>query len=152
MRQKRGEAGGRAHRFGGNWTKAKLGVLAKYLRSYTTALKGKPTKERPFHKAYIDAFAGTGYRVSPHEDEESKSQSLLLPDLAEQEPQTLLEGSARMALRIEPRFDKYIFIERSTKRCAELEGLKAEFPDLATDIQIRRGDANEEIQEICKAK
>jgi hypothetical protein len=51
--------GGRAHRFGGDWTKGKLNVIAGYLRSYTTVLKDKPSKEDPFVKGYIDAFAGT---------------------------------------------------------------------------------------------
>jgi hypothetical protein len=50
----------KAHRFGGDWTTQKLDVLAKYLCSYTTALKHKPSQSRPFRKAYIDAFAGTG--------------------------------------------------------------------------------------------
>ncbi len=141
--------GGKAHRFGGGWTTAKLDVLAKYLASYTTALKDKPSKEHPFRKGYIDAFAGTGYRDARRDDESSQA-SLLLPDLAEKEPQDLLDGSARLALKTEPRFDRYVFIERSAERCAELEALKTEFPDLAKDIQIRQGDANTEIQDLCK--
>src|SRR5690606_7861290 len=39
-------------------------ALAKYLKSYTTALEGKPTSEQAFRKAYIDAFAGTGTRTA----------------------------------------------------------------------------------------
>ncbi len=74
---------------------------------------------------------------------------MLLPDLAEKEPQALLDGSARLALKTEPRFDRYVFIERSAERCAQLEALKTEFPHLASDIQIRQGDANDEIQELC---
>lgn len=44
------------HRFGGDWTETKLAILQKYLAAYTTALK-----RTSFRKAYIDAFAGTGY-------------------------------------------------------------------------------------------
>jgi three-Cys-motif partner protein len=142
--------GARTHRFGGDWTAAKLDVIARYLASYTTALKDKPSKEHPFVKGYIDAFAGTGYRDARRDDPtEDPSQALLLPDLAETEPQALLDGSARLALKTQPRFDRYVFIERSPERCAQLELLKQEFPDLAKDIQIRRGDANSEIQELC---
>lgn len=72
-----------------------------------------------------------------------------MPDLAEAEPQALLDGSARLALKTEPRFNRYIFIERSPERCAQLELLKQEFPDLARDIQIRHGDANTEIEDLC---
>lgn len=143
---------GKAHRFGGDWTTTKLDVLAKYLASYTTALKDKPSKEHPFRKAYIDAFAGTGYRDARRDEEGSESSRgpLLLPDLAEKEPQELLDGSARLALKTEPRFDRYVFIERSADRCSQLEGLKSEFPHLANDIQIRQGDANTEIQDLCR--
>jgi len=133
---------GKAHRFGGDWTTAKLEVLKGYLDSYTTALK--TTK---FRKGYIDAFAGTGYRDRGHDDTENLS--LLLPDLAEDDPQELLDGSARLALKTEPRFDKYIFIERSAKRCADLDALREEFSDKDDDIEVRQGDANQEIQDLC---
>jgi three-Cys-motif partner protein len=145
---KRGAAG---HRFGGDWTTEKLEVLKKYLESYTRALRDQPSKARPFVKGYIDAFAGTGSREA-REDEGTAGagEQALFPELAEPAPRALLDGSARLALKTEPRFDKYIFIERDAKRCAELEGLKLEFPHLADDIDVRPGDANVEIQDLCK--
>jgi len=139
----------KGHQFGGDWTTRKLEVLAGYLKSYTTALKDKPTAAQPFRKAFIDAFAGTGYRDARREDNLDPAQSLLFPDLAGNEPQGLLAGSARLALQISPRFEKYIFIEQSKERCRQLEELKNEFPLLAPDIEVRRGDANEQIQNIC---
>jgi three-Cys-motif partner protein len=134
------------HRFGGDWTTAKLNVLAKYLESYTTALKDKPAPERPFIKAYIDAFAGTGYRTLK---EPSALHTGLFPDLAEPESQSLLEGSAKLALHTTPPFDRYIFIEKDSARCEQLENLKREFPALAGHIQILPGDANAEIQNLA---
>lgn len=136
------------HQFGGDWTTAKLRVIKGYLQAYTIALRDKPTPANPFRKGYIDAFAGTGYREERRESADD-SQNLLFPDLADSEPQKLLEGSARIALSIEPRFDKYIFIEKSKKRCHQLDQMKNEFPDLANDILVKHGDANNEIQEIC---
>ena len=138
-------------RFGGDWTSAKLRVLAAYLKSYTTALKNQPSADHPFKKGYIDAFAGSGYRDARREDSnESSSQGLLFPDLAEAEPQGLLDGSARLALQVSPRFDRYIFIEQNAKRCTALEAIKQDFPKMANDISIRQGDANREIQDICR--
>ncbi len=134
------------HRFGGDWTSRKLDMVAKYLTSYTTALK-----KSPFHKLYVDAFAGTGDRASRREENEESSQNPLFPELAEPEQQSLLDGSARIALRTEPPFDGYVFIERSPNRCSQLEGLKTEFPDLAARIDIRQGDANSEIQKLCSS-
>src|SRR6266571_594450 len=126
------------HRFGGDWTAQKLDIIASYLEAYTTALKDKPSKEQPFAKAYIDAFAGTGYVDQADE----RGEGLLFPDLAAPESQKLLEGSAVRALKTEPRFDRYIFIERNAARCVELESLKQKFPALAPDIRINQGDAN----------
>ena len=134
----------REHQFGGEWTTVKLKVLAHYLQSYTTALK-----KTQFHKLYIDAFAGTGYRDVRRDNEEDSPQNTLFPDLAEPEPQSFLDGSARLALQTEPHFDRYIFIERSPDRCAHLESLKSEFPGLANKVDIRQGDANDKIQDLC---
>ena len=45
------------HGFGGNWTEEKLKRVEKYLKAYATIMNKKK-----FRFAYIDAFAGTGYR------------------------------------------------------------------------------------------
>lgn len=153
MARKRGSSKGRAHTFGGEWTTTKLEILGKYLTAYTTALQDKPTRDRPFRKAYIDAFAGTGYRTMSRSEsdvaDDGADANLALPDLAEAAPQELLDGSARIALKVEPHFDRYIFIERRKKHVRELENLKTEFPDLASRIQVTRGDANTEIKSLC---
>ena len=130
---------------------AKTTGIAAYLQRYTIALKEKPSKEKPFRKAYIDAFAGTGYREERREEEQQERQGLPFPDLAEPETQELIEGSAKLALQTQPSFDKYIFIERNAGRCLQLEGLKYEFPSLAKLIDIRCGDANVRIRDICDA-
>jgi three-Cys-motif partner protein len=148
--RKRKTSKGKAQTFGGDWTTTKLDVLAKYLAAYTTALKDKPSAERPFRKAYIDAFAGTGYRSLRRDDDAEESANLVLPDLAETAPQELLDGSARLALKTTPRFDRYIFIERNKARCQQLEALKTDFPELAADITVQEGEANSEIQELCR--
>lgn len=105
------------------------------------------TPQRPFCKAFIDAFAGTGYRLSSRGSLESSAQDDLFPDLAAADPRKLLDGSARLALGVHPRFDKYIFVEKSASRCQQLERLKEEFPSLADAIEVRLGDANVEFKE-----
>lgn len=127
-----------SHRFGGAWTDEKLRVLAGYLSAYTTALQNTSLS-----KGYIDAFAGSGYR-------DSQAGTSLFPDLADQESQALLDGSARIALKTEPKFDGFVFIESHRGRRTELEALRTEFPDLQERIQIRGGDANTQLQEICQ--
>lgn len=150
-RRSRASAKGKAHSFGGSWTSTKLQVIAKYLSAYIDALKNQS-----FVTAYIDAFAGTGYRTMRRDDDASPG-TLLFPDLATDEPQQLLDGSARIALKARgsgpdgqnARFQRFIFIERNAERCRELEALKAEFPALARDIRVEQGDANSEIQKLC---
>jgi three-Cys-motif partner protein len=135
------------HEFGGDWTTQKLEVLAGYLKSYNNALKNKPSPANPFRRSFIDAFAGTGYRdLRRHGGESNQA---MFPDLASDEPQALLDGSARLALQVVPPFDDYIFIEQRADRCTELEKLKSSFPNLAAKIDICRGEANEQIQHMC---
>jgi three-Cys-motif partner protein len=136
----KGSPGDREHRFGGDWTTTKLDILSGYLSAYATALK-----KSPFKIAYIDAFAGTGYRTLRRSG--AGETGPLFPDLIEGAPRELLDGSARLALRIEPRFDQYLFIEKDCERCHQLEKLKEEFP--GRPISIHQGDANNVIREIC---
>ena len=125
--------------FGGNWTAEKLDRVRKYLSAYTTIMK-----DRNFHFAYIDAFAGTGYRTYRQDTDPNE---LMLPEIAEQEVQEFLDGSARIALQVEPRFQKYILIEKDENRFAELQKLKAEFP--SDDIELIQSDANEYLKSLC---
>lgn len=131
------------HTFGGDWTQTKLAILEEYLHCYTTALKDKP-----FTKVYIDAFAGTGYRTERTAD--GSHDELLFPGFAEPEPQQLLDGSAVLALKAQPAFDKFIFIEKDPARCNELESLKQQYPHHAKKVDVRNADANVEVQRICR--
>ncbi len=127
--------------FGGDWTQQKLEMLRAYLSRYTTALE-----KSPFQLAYIDAFAGTGYRELK---EKIGGKPLLFDELAEEEPQSLLDGSARMALQVQPPFHRYVFIERDPKRFERLQRLKEDFPSKAEAIRLYQGDANTLLQEWC---
>ena len=129
--------------FGGDWTTEKLDRLRKYLSAYTRILSKKS-----FKYAYIDAFAGTGYRESK---EPGNQQNLLLTELADIEPQRFLQGSARIALKCDPPFHKYIFIEKAGGKLSELQSnLYREFPEKEKDIIFIRGDANTVIQDRCE--
>lgn len=150
MSRRRSDRDPAEHNFGGDWTAQKLKAVGKYLHAYTKALKDKPTATSPFRKAYIDAFAGSGSRSAARDRSGGETlTSLLFPDPAEAEPAALLDGSARLALRTEPPFDQYMFIDINPSRCASLEALKTEFPLLANRIDIRQGEANATIQAIC---
>ncbi len=129
-------------RFGGRtWTQDKLERVRKYLVAYSTIMK-----TRPFRYAYIDAFAGTGYHELKADESESGS---LFAEFEEPDVAEFLDGSARMALQVEPRFHKYIFIEKSPKKTAELERLRTEFSNKSADIRIETAEANACLQQMC---
>jgi len=111
--------------FGGNWTREKLEILEKYLDAYTTALKGQP-----FKLMYIDAFAGAGKILLRDKDTEEIS---------------FLSGSAERAAQVGDKpFDRLIFIEEDSGRCADLERLSAGHPN--RNIRIENAEANDFLQ------
>jgi three-Cys-motif partner protein len=131
------------HEFGGNWTDEKLLRVKKYLTAYATILNKKN-----FEFAYIDAFAGTGYRENKARDENTDQLSLF--DQAEIEDiESYSEGSARIALQTKPSFKKYIFIEKSKKHFSELQKLKDDFPAKADQIELVNANANEYLLDRC---
>ena len=121
------------HYFGGAWTEIKLDILRKYLEFYTKALS-----KQGFELLYIDAFAGTGSRTEIVPS---------VPILGQEEKKISLDGSARIALNIEPKFHRYLFIETNSKRIKELEKIRAEFRN--TYIKIENADANKVITELA---
>lgn len=138
--------------FGGDWTEEKLERVRKYLSAYVKIMSNQKDAEGalkyPF--AYIDAFAGTGYRNIQQDNKqmsllflpEENSENLLLPDQS-----NFLDGSARIALQIKPQFSKYIFIEKDPSRFAELHALKDGFPN--HNIALINAEANNYLQDLC---
>jgi len=136
-------------KFGGDWTKRKLEVLEKYLNAYTQALK-----KQPFQLIYIDAFAGVGSIDLAH-NETQQSHGLLFSYITSSkendELRNLIDGSAKMALKIKRPFDLYYFIEIDKERCKSLDILKEEFPSLSDRIYIECGDANNKVISLCES-
>ncbi|HUS46021.1 MAG TPA: three-Cys-motif partner protein TcmP [Phycisphaerae bacterium] len=128
-------------RFGGDWTEEKLAILGEYLRAYNTALKNQP-----FTRIYVDAFAGTGYRMQKQRDFGVPN---LFAEAHDAETQELLKGSAKLALEVEPPFDRFVFVETDGDKVRDLEVLKTEHPDKARQVEIIRADANPFLQEYC---
>lgn len=127
--------------WGGGWTVEKLARLRAYLQAYAIALKNQK-----FDRIYIDAFAGTGYR---NQAALRDNQSSLFEDF--QESDRLMKGSARIALEIEPRFNRYIFIEKDRRKFESLsESIESDYPDRIKDVEFLNEDANSAIPRLCK--
>lgn len=131
-----------AHEFGGDWTEQKLRVLDEYLKAYCQIFKRNPAAAH-LTTVYVDAFAGGGLIQST-----SVRKSELFSEFGETDAARLLQGSASRALR-HP-FDRYLFIDKSESRVAELEALRAQ-SGLGDRIAIRRGDANSKLETFAAA-
>jgi three-Cys-motif partner protein len=127
--------------FGGDWTQQKLDILRDYLAAYSTILS-----KYQFNFAYIDAFAGTGYRTASESDQ-PENLDLLGPP-TDQDSQCFLEGSASLALTIKPNFPTLIFIEKSASKLATLKDLVAtQYAD--RKVIFKEGDANAALRSLC---
>jgi three-Cys-motif partner protein len=122
-------------KFGGGWTEQKLSVLNDYLGAYCQIFQVSP-RAKHFETVYVDAFAGTGLI---EQRKSSADREVLFAEFAEPETLEFLKGSASRALQ--HRFTRYIFIEKSASRIADLEKLRSESPHKSR-ILIQKGDAN----------
>jgi three-Cys-motif partner protein len=136
--------------FGGNWTEDKLSRLEKYLLAYRSIFTGN-IAARFFTTWYVDAFAGTGIRFAP---EQSKRELTLFKDVYEDvESAGYLDGSARIALGLKNPFDRYLFIEKSKSKDAQLRAsIERDYPALLPRCEFRQGDANTALQAWCKER
>jgi three-Cys-motif partner protein len=129
--------------FGGGWTQEKLNLLTKYLNAYVTIFTKNP-QARFFHTVYVDAFAGAGYIRRPQKD---TAQIDLFDDLAADDAQEFIKGSAVRALELNPGFGEYLFIERDPDRFRELETLREKHP--GRKISVENVEANEYLRKWC---
>ena len=109
-----------AQKFGGQWTKTKLGIFKGYLDAYLDVLTN-----RTFETIYIDAFAGSGSIELEYE---------------------VLDGSARIALSSPKHFDRYYFIDYRKENVASLRSMiHNDFPEIENRTTVIQGDANKEV-------
>ena len=129
--------------FGGAWSEQKLTAFEKYLNAYLTILK-----KQSFHKTYIDAFAGCGYRAAVAPDPLGQQ---VLPYTPDDSASQFARGSVSIALQSELAFERYVFIEQDESTFESLQQhINQHFPDRADRVWCRCGDANDLLAELCK--
>lgn len=139
---------GTRHSFGGPWTEDKLRRIDAYLDAYMTIFTGN-TKASKLNTNYVDAFAGTGFRSSPVA--EDRAEGLLFEDaLEDPDADSLKKGSAYVALRTDPPFGRYVFVDRNPEHAESLKALRGEFPELADRITVEVADANDFLRGWCR--
>jgi three-Cys-motif partner protein len=118
--QRRGKAVG--HSFGGPWTEDKLRRIDAYLDAYMTIFTVNPRASK-LNTIYLDAFAGRGFRTSPIAEDRAEG-SLFEDALEDPDTGALKEGSAYVALRTDPPFGRYIFVDRNPEHAQSLNALR----------------------------
>jgi three-Cys-motif partner protein len=123
------------HEFGAQHTELKLSVVENYLKFFSKALRGK------FKELwYIDAFAGTGARTVRVVAKDGDLFEAPAPERVERR-----RGLARIAIEVEPKFDRLVFMDSKPAHCAALRELANQHPD--RDIFVVETDANRAIQD-----
>lgn len=105
----------------GSWSEIKLEIVRKYAAAYSTIMANQPSIKKHI---YVDAFAGPGVHISRTTGD-------------------FVLGSPLNALRIEPAFKEFHFIDADGNRTAQLRGLTGNRPDVFT----YEGDCNEILPE-----
>ncbi|MFM9971139.1 MAG: three-Cys-motif partner protein TcmP [Burkholderiales bacterium] len=134
------------NRFGGAWTERKLAALRDYLHQYQVIFNANE-RARNLKTIYVDAFAGTGDRVAKGGEE---GEGLFGYD---EEIRQYQDGSAKIALSLDKKFHKYIFLDSKASHIASLTALvEREFLDLKDRCEIVREDANSWLRKWCKGQ
>jgi three-Cys-motif partner protein len=99
----------------GYWSELKLEIVEKYGAAYTKAF----AKTRNLKKYYIDGFGGAGVHVS-------------------KKTKARIEGSPARALKVQPPFDGFCFIDLNADKTEYLRAICGDRPD----VDIHTGDSN----------
>jgi three-Cys-motif partner protein len=119
-------------------TEKKLDAVTAYLSKFLDVM----SKQSYLETVYIDAFAGTGIIPAP-------TKGGTLGGIIDANEFAL--GSALRALALPRRFSKYIFIDQSGAKLAELAARIGENELQRSNVQIIPGNASEQLMKLCPA-
>jgi three-Cys-motif partner protein len=105
----------------GPWSEAKLDILRDYARAYMAVLANQSMIQRV---VYIDAFAGAGTHISKQTGKQ-------------------IPGSPAIALKIEPPFSEFHFIDLDRSRVSRLEQLASG----RANVHVYHDDCNDVLLE-----
>lgn len=109
----------------GIWSELKLEIVEQYGAAYTKAFSRTPNLK----KYYIDGFSGAGVHIAKRTRAE-------------------VEGSPSRALKVQPRFDGYCFIDLNADKTEYLRAICGN----RDDVDIHTGDSNEYLKKMVLPK
>lgn len=140
----------RTPKFGSDWTAQKLGVVSDYSRAWAKIMHSQ-SRQYGWQFRYIDAFSGS-YRPRKrvHSDEIAQQQAALFAlEETEEELEEIKLGSARIAMNIEPKFDRIDLIERNPIFAESLRKISGD--KLGKRVFVHCEDANPALASICQS-
>lgn len=163
------------HSFGGDWTELKLKILQGYLKAYLTALKKQPfdliyidafagtgyrsassaqasdeLEDDPGQQLLFDKDGAVWQGSAQHSGDLTSPPGAPDPDVEAMRADAtcFLEGSVVKALKLEPGFRSYHFMEQNSARAEQLRQTAAQFADRR--IEVHEGDANEALVRLLR--
>ncbi len=136
------------NKFGSDWTEQKLGVISDYSFAWSKIMHFKK-KDFGWNCRYIDAFSGTGSyepKTTAH-DEKELGGLLFTSSETDEEKIEIRKGSARLALEVDPKFDRIDLIEKNPKFAQSLRDLAGD--ELNHRVHVHCEDANVALTRIC---
>jgi three-Cys-motif partner protein len=103
----------------GYWSEIKLDIIQRYAAEYSKVMCAEKQKQKGFYHLYIDGFSGAGVHISKVKRE-------------------LISGSPINALKVEPPFKEYHFVDLNSKKIRALEKYVAG----RIDTEVHKGDCN----------
>jgi three-Cys-motif partner protein len=131
------------HRFGGAWTERKLAALGDYLVQFQVIFTRNPAA-RKLRTVYVDAFAGTGDR-----DARPDNTTVSLFGYGD-ETREFQQGSARVALELQNKFQHYVFIDSKARHISSLRKMvERDLPACLPLCEFVHEDANIWLKTWC---
>jgi len=130
----------------GPWAAQKLNALEAYLRPYNIALQYKPSRENPFERVYIDAFAGSPLSKIRGSGEPVEPSPFLLDTEDSEAQEQFILGSPMRALQLEPGFHRHYFFDLDKSRADNLGEICASCEGATVEV----GDCNPRIRDLAR--
>jgi three-Cys-motif partner protein len=129
----------------GPWAADKLARLRQYLQAYTTVLS-----RYSYRFVYIDAFAGAGSAyIRPGQARANEQLALIDQHEVDEETRQVIDGSPLVALRVEPPFTAYVFVEQDAERLRNLEQIKKAYAG-RREVRIYNEDCTQYLQRLIQ--
>lgn len=136
----------KAHKFGGvTWTQLKLNCVEDYSKAWAKIMAPLPWATT----RYIDAFSGTGSYSPKIRNSLSKSNDQIFSEFNDpiEEKEQLQKGSARLAIDLEPKFDRIDLIELKETYANQLRKLAGD--ELGQRVFVHEKDANHALADLA---